>query len=360
MKKKYIIPLFIPHIGCPYDCIFCNQKKIAKDYDARNIENLKRDVEKYLSIYPKGNDIEIAFYGGSFTAIKESLMIEYLKLAKEYFDIKLISQVRVSTRPDSISERVLDILKRYNVKTIELGAQSMNDCVLSKIKRCHCKDDTVKASKLIKSRGFILGLQMMVGLYGSSNNDDYKSAVEIAGLNPDFVRIYPTLVIKDTELEEYYNKGLYKPLSVEEAVDICSEIIPVFRLKDIDIIRISLQNTENITMGKDVKAGPFHESFRELCESRIYRNVLDCTLAELGVSDDIIIEAPKDKLSFISGNNKNNRKYIMKKYKIANIHIKSDNTLRGYDFNIIYKGKKNMYSYMDILKNKVGDCIVLK
>lgn len=349
MKKNYIIPIFIPHLGCPNDCIFCNQKKIAKDYDAQKEENIKKDIEKYLALYEGKSDIELAFYGGSFTALDYPLMLSYLKLANTYVERGLIDSIRISTRPDAISEEILDELEKYNVKTIELGAQSMNDAVLDALRRGHKAADTIRSAKMIKKRGFTLGLQMMTGLYKSSKEMDIATAEAIAALEPDFVRIYPTLVIKDTELVDRLEDGSYKPLDVDEAVDTLKSIVIIFEAKDIEIIRIGLQTTDNIQLGKDVVAGPFHPAIRSLIYEAIYLEIIEEFIELNKITNDFTIASSKKVASYLSGSKKANRKKIYQKYKI-NYEIKGifdeDDRLMFYD------GGPQSYSFKELIKNK--------
>ena len=350
MKKNYIVPIFIPHLGCPNDCIFCNQKKIAKDYDAQKEENIKKDIEKYLALYEGKKGIELAFYGGSFTALDYPLMHSYLELAKTYIDKGLIDHIRLSTRPDAISQDILDELKSYKVKTIELGAQSMDDDVLDALKRGHKAIDTIRSAKLIKENGFTLGLQMMLGLYKSNESMELESAEKIAALKPDFVRIYPTLVIKDTELLDKLNEGTYKPLTVDEAVHILKKLVIIFEAKDIEIIRIGLQTTDNIQLGKDVVAGPFHPAIRSLTYEEIYFDIISEFIEKNNIVKDFIIQSSKKIASYLSGNHKINRKKIYEKYKI-NYEIKSilndDQLIR-----FIYADKEESCEFKTLVKNK--------
>lgn len=348
MKKNYIIPIFIPHLGCPNDCIFCNQKKIAKDYDAQKEENIKKDIEKYLALYEGKSDIELAFYGGSFTALDYPLMLSYLKLANTYIERDLIDSIRISTRPDAISEEILDELEKYNVKTIELGAQSMNDAVLDALRRGHKAADTISSAKMIKDRGFTLGLQMMTGLYKSSKEKDIATAEAIAALEPDFVRIYPTLVIKDTELVDRLEDGSYKPLDVDEAVDTLKSLVIIFETKDIEIIRIGLQTTDNIQLGKDVVAGPFHPAIRSLTYEAIYLEIIEEFVELNKITNDFTIASSKKVASYLSGSKKVNRKKIYQKYKI-NYEIKG---ILDDDRLMFYDGRPQSYSFKKLIKNK--------
>lgn len=279
MKKQYIIPIFVPHLGCPNDCTFCNQKKISGQ--TKNItENDVRDtIEYYLNNFKEKDSYkEVAFFGGSFTGIDVELQNKLLGAAYDYIKDKRIDGIRISTRPDYIDKKTLKRLKKYKVKTIELGVQSTNDYILKKCKRGHTYEDVVKASKLIRWHGFTLGHQMMVGLPESTNLDELNTAKDLIKLKPKIVRIYPVLVIKGTELEKEYNEGKYEPLELNQAVERCKELCYLFGKHKVNVIRIGLQNTDTICspnkQGSEVVAGPYHETFRQLVESSIYYDTI--------------------------------------------------------------------------------------
>lgn len=275
MKKQYIIPIFVPHLGCPNECTFCNQRKISGQQKNVTEEDVKATIEYYLdSFKDKTSKVEVAFFGGSFTAIDSDLQERLLKTAYEYILEKKVHSIRVSTRPDCINKEVLKRLKKYKVKTIELGVQSTNNYILDKCKRGHTFEDVKKASKLIRWHGFTLGHQMMVGLPESTALDELNTAKDLSKLKPKIVRIYPVLVIRGTELERDYLEGLYEPLSIEQAVERCKELCYFFNKKRIKVIRIGLQNTDTICdpkkSGSEVVAGPYHETFRQLVEASMY------------------------------------------------------------------------------------------
>ena len=279
MKKQYIIPIFVPHLGCPNDCTFCNQRKISGQMKNITENDVRDTIEYYLdSFEEKDSYKEVAFYGGSFTGIDVEVQNKLLEAAYDYIKNGKIDGIRISTRPDYIDKPTLKRLKKYKVKTIELGVQSTNNYVLERCKRGHTYDDVVKASKLVRRYGFTLGHQMMVGLPDSTETDDINTAKSLIKLKPKIVRIYPVLVIKGTELEKDYLSGEYEPLSVEQAVDRCKELCYLFGKKKINIIRIGLQNTDTIcspnNSTSEVVAGPYHETFRQLVESSIYYDTI--------------------------------------------------------------------------------------
>lgn len=279
MKKQYIIPIFVPHLGCPNDCIFCNQKSISGQKKNMTKEETKKIIDDYLeNIKNEEAEVEIAFYGGSFTAIETNLQEELLETAYEYIKKGKVESIRISTRPDCIDKETLKRLKKYKVKTIELGVQSSNDYILKRANRGHTFEDVKKASKMIRWNGFKLGHQMMVGLPESTRIDEINTAKALVKLKPKMVRIYPVLVVKNTKLEKEYEEGNYQPLSVVQAVEVCKEIVRIFANKKIDIIRIGLQNTDEISdptnKNSEVVAGPYHPAFRQLVESAMWHDAI--------------------------------------------------------------------------------------
>lgn len=275
MSEKYIIPIFVPHLGCPNNCTFCNQKSISGQMKNVTGKEVKETIEKFLKSF-KNNDIEkeIAFFGGSFTGIEKNIQEELLSVAYEYVKNGTVSGIRVSTRPDYIDKEKLKLLKQYGVKTIELGVQSTNDYILKKCKRGHTFEDVKNASKLIRKFGFTLGHQMMIGLPESTRLDELNTAKDLAKLKPKIIRLYPVLVIKNTELEEEYKNVEYEPVTVNQAVEICKELLYFFEKKKIKVIRIGLQNTDLISNPENVEsevvAGPYHEAFGQLVEDSIW------------------------------------------------------------------------------------------
>lgn len=279
MKANYIIPIFVPHLGCPNDCTFCNQRKISGEQRNVTEDDVRKTIEYYLKNFKNANlNVEVAFFGGSFTGIDVELQEKLLGVAYEYIKAKKVNSIRISTRPDYIDKETLKRLKKYKVKTIELGVQSTNNYILEKCKRGHTFEDVKKASKLIRWYGFNLGHQMMLGLPESTVLDELNTAKDLAKLKPKMVRIYPVLVIRGTELEQEYLDGTYEPLTVEQAVERSKEICYFFGKKKINVIRIGLQNTDTISKpgskNSEVVAGPYHETFRQLVESSMYYDTI--------------------------------------------------------------------------------------
>lgn len=267
------IALFVPHNGCPNQCSFCNQRAISGQRNQIEPSDVDSAVQIALK-NPESKGGEIAFFGGSFTAIERETMVSLLSAAYKYISDGSFSGIRISTRPDAIDEEICSILKSYGVTAVELGAQSLDDRVLSLNKRGHTADDVVRAAKLLKKNGFETGLQMMTGLYGSKDEDSIETARKIIELQPDTVRIYPTVVLENTQLCDLYRSGEYQPQGVEEAAEICAELLEMFENAGIKVIRTGLHSGGDVE-GEFV-AGAYHPAFKEICESKIYlRKTLD-------------------------------------------------------------------------------------
>lgn len=332
MKKQYIIPIFVPHLGCPNDCVFCNQKSISGQAKQVTKEDVKNIIEEHLKYIKKDSKVEVAFFGGSFTGIEEEKQEELLSTAYEYIKQKKIDSIRISTRPDYIDKKILKRLKKYKVKTIELGVQSANDYILKKAGRGHTFEDVVKASKLIRWYGFELGHQMMVGLPESTTVDEINTAKQLIKLKPKMVRIYPVLVIKNTKLEKDYNDGKYKPLTVIQAVEVCKELVKLFVKKHIEVIRIGLQPTDTITNPdndkSEVVAGPFHPAFRQLVESGMWYDVIVEKIKQLNtkVKEVVVTVNPAD-VNNVIGQRKDNINNLRDVYDV-NLIVKADEKIK--------------------------------
>lgn len=313
--KKYNIPIFIPHEGCPHTCIFCNQKKITGVHTSVTPDDARKITEEYLGFIPKDNRyVEIAFFGGSFTGLPLELQEEFLKAANEYSEYT--NGIRMSTRPDYINEEVLDLCSRYKVRTIELGLQSADDEVLRLNEREHTFAQTIAAAGLIKRYGISLGLQMMIGMYGSTPEKDVATAEKTAALEPECVRIYPTLTLCGTKLEELYKNGEYTPYDIDTAIEVTDKVMRVFERQNIEIIRVGLHSDESLTDG-NISAGPYHPAFRELIMSKRRREETEAEIKAKKLSDCVYeICVPKDKVSETIGHKRCNADYFKRKYNI--------------------------------------------
>jgi histone acetyltransferase (RNA polymerase elongator complex component) len=306
--KHYNIPIFIPELACPNRCIYCNQRHISGQLQAVKPEEIRQIIEQHLATFIKPSHVELAFFGGSFTGIGENEMITYLKIIQPYIEKGDIKSIRISTRPDYINKKILDILKSYNVSDIELGAQSLDEEVLSFAKRGHTVKDVENASQLIKDYGFSLGLQMMIGLPLDSVEKSKKTARKILELGAKSTRIYPTLVINNTDLADLYRAGQYKALSLEEAVDWTAEIYKIFSQTDITILRVGLHPSEALINGEQLLAGPFHVSFKELVLTKLWQE----KLTNIPINTKTILVNPRE-INYAIGYSGANRKKLQKK-----------------------------------------------
>lgn len=339
MKKEYIIPIFVPNLGCPNDCTFCNQRKISGQTTNVTAKDVKKTIEYYLKNFKDDNKyVEVAFFGGSFTGIDTKVQEELLQAANEFIKTKQVNSIRISTRPDYINKDILKMLKKYHVKTIELGVQSSNNYILEKSKRNHTFEDVKKASRLIRLYGFTLGHQMMVGMSESTEHDEINTAKDLIKLKPKIVRIYPVLVIKGTELARQYASGEYTPLSVEQAVQRCKEIAYLFGKHKIKVIRIGLQNTNEICDpkqdGSDVLAGPFHPAFRQLVEGSMWYDSIAEKIKNINTKvKKVEIVANPDDTNNIIGHKKVNIERLKEFYDI-DVLIKSNENIKHGKFEI--------------------------
>lgn len=280
MKKHAIIPIFIPHKGCPNDCVFCNQRKITARTDDVTPEDARSIIDTWLTTLGDAGTVEAAFYGGSFTGLTINEQSEFLAVTKEYKDKGLIDKVHLSTRPDYIDRDILDNLKAYGVDTIELGVQSFDDEVLRYSNRGHTSADVYRAVKLIKEYGFEFGIQLMIGLPGDSMESCIMSVQETAGLQPSLARLYPTIVLDETKLYDMYVSGEYVPLTREEAVNRTKEMYKILDDAGITIMRVGLKSTDIIGEGGAINGGTYHPAFRQLVEGEIAKERIEPLLKE--------------------------------------------------------------------------------
>lgn len=339
MKKEYIIPIFVPHLGCPNSCTFCNQKTISGQSKQVTAKDVRDTIEYYLSNFKDNNKyVEVAFFGGSFTGIEEEVQEELLQAAFEYVKQKKVNSIRISTRPDYINKKILKRLKKYKVKTIELGVQSTNNYILSKCQRGHTFEDVERASKLIRRKRFVLGHQMMVGLPESTKLDEINTTKSLIKLKPKIVRIYPVLVIKGTKLEEEYKNNEYIPLTVNQAVERCKEIVSMFNKKNIRVIRLGLQNTNTIDEPghneSEVVAGPYHPAFRQLVESSMWYDSMLEHIKKFNTKVKVVeIKANPININNIIGHKRENIKKLNEIYDVE-VNVTADETIKPGDFKI--------------------------
>lgn len=318
--RESIVPVFVPHLGCPNDCVFCNQRRISGAQQPATALTVKQAMENAAALPLNGAKRQLAFYGGSFTAIPVETQRELLEAAKEYMDKGELHSIRLSTRPDAIDEAVLKRLKEYKVETIELGAQSMDEQVLLLSGRGHTAQDVQNASRLIKEAGFKLVLQMMTGLPGDTKAKSIETARKIIALSPDAVRIYPTVIVRDTALYDLWQAGLYPEHSVEDAVDVCAELLPMFDEAGIPVIRLGLNPTEELSGGA-AAGGAYHPALGELVKSRIMYLRARALLSGTAPESRVVLSVHKSRISQMTGQHRRNISALCAEFGLKELKI---------------------------------------
>lgn len=328
--KHVNVALFAVHEGCPHMCSFCNQKSISGSCKKLSPEDVVSAAKTAVESGADPATSEIAFFGGSFTMIERDYMLALLAAARHFVDAGFFKGIRISTRPDAIDEEICSILREYRVTSVELGAQSMNDTVLSLNRRGHTAQDVENASRLLKKHGFELGLQMMTGLYGSTDEDSIETAKRIIALSPDTVRIYPTVVLEGTELDRLMKSGEFTPQGAQAAADLGGELLLMFHEAGIRVIRFGLHS------GGDVQGnftgGAFHPALREMAESRIYLN--KALLAANGKSGKATLFVNPREISKMAGQKKENLQKLSAHGLIC--RVKADESLDKYEVKISF------------------------
>ena len=322
-----IIPFFIPHAGCPHQCVFCNQKNITGQSAPVYPSSVPNTINDYLKTNTGKGQAHIAFYGGSFTALPINTQREYLEVVQPYIHTGEVQSIRLSTRPDCIIPDVLIRLKAYHVGTVELGVQSMDDRVLELSGRGHAARHTIDAVTLLREYGFTVGLQLMPGLPGDSS-DGFTSTVEnVVALKPDFVRLYPALVIEGTPLAEFYRTGRYAPLALDDAVSLCRDALVRFEQANIDVIRIGLQPTKELDKPGTILAGPYHPAFRQLVESSLLLEKMRCALRQRkDKTGAVAFQVSAKDLSAAIGQRRSNIDILKKEFGLRELYIVAGGT----------------------------------
>ena len=348
MKPFGMIPFFIPHVGCPYVCTFCNQSRITGQSGISHLtpDYIKETITEYVGSKRNDKFWEVAFYGGSFTAIHTDLQHQLLAPASEMLKSGIIDGIRCSTRPDAVDDEAITLLQSYGVKTVELGVQSMNDGILVDAKRGHTAQEVVEAVARLKRRGMTVGVQLLPGLKGETWETILETAVDIVKLKPDFVRIYPVLVIENTELADQYKSDEYEPLSTEQAIKYCAFLKEWFERHTIEVIRTGLQSTEELDSGNSLVAGPYEPAMGELVVNEQYKQRIERCINEHiessigeGISQrnvwgqvntyialNISIFYPRSLTSKVRGLKNRNMLYFQEKYPHININWYEDST----------------------------------
>ena len=336
MAKRHVnIPIFIPHLGCPNTCVFCNQRTIS-GVSKFELSDVRRQIDEALVTIDSDTECEIAFFGGSFTGIDRSLMISLLEIAKEYIDRGVVDSVRCSTRPDYIDSEVLDILEKYSVGTIELGLQSVSEGVLRATKRGHGFREEMQAARLIVDRGFNLVGQMMIGLPGSTLEDELETARFIINSGARGARIYPTVVFSDTELCAMAKRGEYHPLSLEDAVVRSAKVLKLFLDANVKVVRIGLCASDNLSSEDTYFAGPNHPALGELVVGELYYlNIKEKLCALVNIEGArITVSVAKGNISKAIGQKKKNRLRLLSETRASDLRFIEDEALSGYDVEI--------------------------
>lgn len=337
MKSTHVnIPVFIPHLGCPNMCVFCNQRAIS-GVPSFSADTVIGDIESVLTtVRGKGYDCEIAFFGGSFTGIDRKLMISLLDIAQGYVNRGEVSGIRMSTRPDYINSEIIEILGRYTISAVELGIQSFSDTVLTRCKRGHSKEASYGAIEMLRDAGFKVVGQMMIGLPGSTSEDEIECAKAICESGAVAARIYPTLVFRDTELYDMTLRGEYTPLTLDEAISRSADVLQIFELNGVECIRIGLCESENLHSDKTYYAGPNHPSLGELVYGEMYYRAIcqEIEKQDLSHSKQLRITVPKGDISMAIGQKKKNSLRIQEKYYINYIKFIEKDREKRYNIKL--------------------------
>ena len=318
MPKRRIIPLFIPHAGCPNQCVFCDQKKISGAATPVTPEMVREEIEK--SLPAAGAGCELAFYGGSFTAMALPVQRGLLEAAQPFVRSGEIGSIRLSTRPDAVDDAVCRLLRDYGVTTVELGCQSMDEKVLALSRRGHSPADTVRAVECLRRYGFSVILQMMTGLPGDTGAQSVETARRLIALRPDGVRIYPTVVLRATRLQEMMAEGTYTPQSVDEAVSLCADLYELLLAAEIPVIRLGLNPTELLSAGEAV-AGAYHPALGEKVLSEVYRRRAERLLEGIAPGSAVALEVHPSRVSVMVGQHRRNLRLLREQFALKTVKV---------------------------------------
>lgn len=335
--KHYNIPIFLPELACPYRCVYCNQFSITGKQHLPDIQDVKNIIDTHLSSFQKENRfVEVAFFGGNFTGLPEKMQDDFLKIVQPYLEKGLVNGIRCSTRPDYIDEKRVKVLKSFGMKNIELGAQTTNDEVLRKCGRGHSFNDIERASQIIVNEGITLGLQMMIGLPFDTFEDDMQTARDIVRLGAKETRIYPCIVVKDTELERLFEEGKYLPLSLNDAVEQSAQLYDYYSKNGVKVLRIGLHTSKDLDNQAYV-AGPYHNNFAEMVFSKLwekkFNQIIENPEKQFEIDIDgfsvenrnssIIIEVPENQINHAIGYKGENKKKLESAFKSVEFKIKN-------------------------------------
>ncbi|UCD88784.1 MAG: radical SAM protein [Desulfobacterales bacterium] len=328
--RPFVIPIFIPHRGCPHHCVFCNQAAITGTTPGSfTVESLRLLIEAFIKFKGKQRQhVQVAFYGGNFLGLNKDTIRLFLDESTTFVKKGLIHSVRFSTRPDTINEKSLDFIKEYPISTIEIGLQSMDDQVLALSNRGHTANDTEKAVALLQNRKYEMGLQMMVGLPGDNEAKSLATAQKMVEFSPAFIRIYPTLVLENSLLASWYQKGKYTPWSLHRCVTLVKKIYLLFQYNKIPVIRMGLQASEDFDKGSIVVAGPYHPAFGHLVHSAVFFDkAKEALRSKKGLQKKVSIHVHPNSISNMRGLNNDNINRLKTMFHIQSLHIIADPVL---------------------------------
>ncbi len=359
MIKHYNIPIFLPELACPYRCVYCNQFSITGLNNFVKPEDVKHIIDSHLSSFKEENRfVEVAFFGGNFTGLPVGMQNDYLEVVQPYLDKNLVHGIRCSTRPDYIDLKRVREIKSYGMCNIELGAQSTDNEVLKYCKRGHTYNDIVEASQIILSEDITLGLQMMIGLPFDSDEKDLQTAKDIVNLGAKETRIYPCIVVKDTELEMMYNSGEYKALSIEEAVECSSKLYNYFTENQVKVLRIGLHTSDELDNEAYV-AGPYHKNFAEMVFSRIWKEKFEnLKISESeNLKKDIIINVPASQINHAIGWNGENKKLLLEQFRSVDFKCRDASMIPIKSTNIDTSEESNEFNFTITYKDELPTII---
>lgn len=326
--KPLVVPVFLPHAGCPHRCVFCNQTSITGAPSGLPPDSeLKNAIVRFLSYIPKRHaTIQIAFFGGNFLGQDPAAVRACLRLAQRFVEDGRVESIRFSTRPDTIDRQRLDLLAGYRVRTVELGVQTMVDDVLRRSGRGHTAAQTTAAVKLLKAEGYAVGAQMMVGLPGDTIDRAFETAQRLVDLKPDFIRIYPTIVLKGSPLADWYHAGRYTPLSLENAIELVKALYLIFYRHDMPVVRMGLQAAADLTTDDAVVAGPCHPAFGHLVHAALFLEMADRLLShqppECGAA--VVLQSHPRSVSKLNGLTRRNIEVLCRKYRLRQLTVETD------------------------------------
>lgn len=329
-QSTFIIPVFIPHKGCPHRCVFCNQTTITGKSDSTlTSEEIRKTIDEFLDFKADRDKIQISFYGGTFLGLPDHTISLCLSEASKYIRENKVDSIRFSTRPDSITNKKIELIKNFPVETIEIGVQSMDNEILTKAGRGHTAEDTIKAVRILKSAGYETGLQLMPGLPGDTEATILETTRKVILLNPDFVRIYPTIAFKGSDLEDMISTGTYSPLSLDKSVDIVKKMYLYFLKVGIPVIRMGLQSSIDFDKGEEIIDGPYHPAFGHLVFSAVFLEMAFKALSTAPTKNtELVIYVNHKDLSKMRGLKNTNISVLLETFKLSAIKVKPDISLK--------------------------------